>query len=619
VRPLVLLCLLILALPSLAGANTIDGGSLFTGAGSSPAAGTTVFCGHNNCILTGGPTQDEYWVTNDTLTTCDLDVLASTPAGAGKTLTFNILYDSTSLAITNDCIARDASMSTGTIGANTISGATQTTLHTTISFSGNAAAKSCLKMQVDATAGSATPIMSYTLHCQTTATGNDGLMTFRSETSANPNGNVFMGPLTTITTATLPNYFIAPRDIAQCAMAENFKTGLAIAGSREMQSHISTAAMTTAQNCLDLSYTDTTQCTIAQNNKSCNKAMFALSIPAGSCFDAKYIHVSNNNNGINAYWSCTVDSSGTPQTGANIFTSATTGASTSTGTFFCGLVEAGAGQCGTTQTNNRTFAMPPKLQNPLYGGVAITTAPDGAKTLAVKLRCATTAPTSTQACTDAIALGTTDTSLCTIGAGNKSCTWSNQPSAIAPSTCCSFAFIPSATLAAAPGDLTITLEGIDSAATPTPTVTLTPTPTLTATPTLTPTPTVTPTPTLTPTPTVTPTPTPTRTPTPTLTPTPTVTVTLTPTPTVTAVLTATPTLTPTPTVTATLTPTPSVTRTLTPTPTPTSTPTVTPTRTVTPTATCPFPTPCFFGNSACVATPTPSSTGATPAPTPSVQ
>lgn len=502
-RLLPLLLVLFVASPVFA---TVDGGATFSGNSGLNTTGANQ-CGYDGCALTTA-TQDNYWVTADTLVDCDVKLSFTNAPGVGKSWSVSVFYENTAFASdgVKSCVTEDANMES--VSAGSVSGATAKTLSTNVTLTGNATANTCLKVVVTASGGPTAASIAYALECHTSASGADGLMTFSSNVNSNAASDVQLGPIQTqSSTPNLRNYFIAPRAIERCAGMMNFENTSAVA--RTFQTSISTAAMTATQNCLDLSYTDTARCTMGNGNRNCSFATTAFVAAAGRCFRTTLIRPINTTGGQGMSLSCTTDAAGTPQTGASIWGIASTGTNIDQ---FCGVTNANAQQCASTQASGQSFIMPHGA-SVTHGGIALTTAPDAAKSVALKLRCSTAAPSSTQSCDDAISGGTADTTLTTVTAGNKSATWSSVSTIVSPGACCSFFLDVSAALAVSYGDMIVTMEAEDSGATPTPTLTATPTVTVTPTPTKTVTPT--PTLTLTPTPTgATPTPTITQTPVP---------------------------------------------------------------------------------------------------------
>ena len=478
----------------------MDGGANFHGGGGATLATSgTTDCAADSCGTTTA--NNGFWPVSDTLTDCDVDVtLSAAPTGATKSYDVTIQYSTAALTSGQTC--NDLTYSSATVGS-----ITDTAKHlraTGVVLTSNAAANSCMRLRFTANNTPTASTPTYALECHTSATGSDGLSGYNAVDSTSRTTETYLGPLSnTSANNSLASYFIAPRAISRCKGVLTFANDGT--GARVFGAHVATGALAANQNCVTAGYTYPTPiptlASIATNDNSGTFAIGSLAIAAGACFNMDLTVPANTTGSIAASLSCTSDAAGTPQTGASIVSwSATSGLQT--GDTFCGTRAANAGSCSSSAGDGQYWHFDRAISS-LYGGIAITTTPDGAKTLAVSLRCSNAAPTATQDCAAAVTAGSTDIALKTLAAGDLSGLWTAVSASIPAGACCTTLLHPSATLAANVGTTTFTLEALDTQPTATPTVTATPTPTVTATPTATPTPTPTATPTLTPTPTAT--------------------------------------------------------------------------------------------------------------------
>lgn len=584
-----LAALLLTLLPTVALA-TKDGGPNFF-ASSSTGFTATHYCGRGGCSTTQGA-DTNFWTNRQlTLTQCNVRGRLTNSPGSG-TWAVHILYHETALAVGTSCQDNIAGLvDSGTVftfsGAETFdSGSIDLT---TVNGGIGIVAPACTQIQVVA-ASSPSNSGSEFLEFDCKDTNTDGVTAFVGQSATSHSATFGAGADTNTTLTTNRTYWIAPYDISACAGAFSVDTAPG-AGTWTLTGEVSTAALGANQVCSDLTYTTVPAvgnlCQVVITNQSCSFDFNTdMNVPAGGCF--RYLVTetvaATGTAGQTYSMHCSADAAATFETGA-----ATIHGSDSSQNLTTLRMGSVAGAFNTTGSR----IIGPYALGTCSGTVAIATNPN-AGTFDISLE-----RNSAGACTGSTGYTNTGT-LCSISTTQKTCSFTGAALNSAAGDCLAVVGTRAGGNTATTGDIEWDVNCVEAVATPTPTVTATPTLTATPTPTVTATLTPTPTVTITPTPTITVTPTPTFTPVETETPTPTVTTT--PTPTATPTRTPTPTRTATPT--ATRTPTPTPTRTETPTPTPTPTVTKTPT----PTRTCPFPTPCLFGNLDCVATPIPTVT-----------
>ena len=478
-RILLLICALLMASVRPAHANGTGGlAGQFLIAGT--AAGTTRYCGTEACSAT----QDEstFFVVTEALTDCDIGVALTTApdTGAGtQSWSVDITYESTGFGTTGNC--QDNIGNYETVNVGTISETDRFLAPANITLTGNAAAKTCLQVILTPTGTPTATLFTGTIWCR--PSGGNGRLdsTYGSNTSVT--ANQFFGATAGDTSTDPPaygRYWSAPVDMDTCTTTAMLDAAPGGSASYDVVARVSTAAKTTTQACTDLTYTETTVCSVTSAINNCVDTDRSLSIVAGGCYGLKLLQqgtaTSTAGQTFAMYCAKTTGQTGqwlTKAGGTNITTNSD---------IFCGPHD-----CSTTAINSRMMIIPRDITEVIGGDFSIGTVPGGVRTVAMKLRVTDTVPTIGQNCASPT---TTDTTLCTIGSADKNCLATATAISIAKGKCAVVFWDKSSATGNTDGERYAFMELGEATPTPTPTVTgatATPTPTTTPTPTPTPT------------------------------------------------------------------------------------------------------------------------------------
>lgn len=559
---------LALATPVWVGATTLAGTEMSGNCNTSTGALQFLGAGYGNGLAgcgSAGGSESNWWVTDEAFSSCTVDIEFATPPGAGQSWTVDLRHENGgSFANTDDCNSH-AGYDITNVG--TISGATDKRLRATIAPT--ISANTCFQIRLTPSASAANTggTYVYTVACDHTAsTVTYGHTTGISQTTGFTTTTASATDISTLFPFVAPVNLTTISGFATVDVAAGAGNGWDLVLQSSGSSKLSDDA---TKGCPNLTYSDLATLGTISGATQTNTSWSGTSavIAKGACFGLLYRETGTATSNGGENFTLRFDPN------VSMFYGHSNGSNTDD--VFCAVTA-----CSGTSGSAGTQVINEFAANRTNGSVYLGTAVSASRSITVKMEVSTAAPSVGQQCTDVWGSRTT-TTLCTITAGNKNCSWTNVVISGVTGACYRL-FNDFDQLQTGIGSTTWTVA-LDEGPTPTPTVTPTPTATTTPTPTVTATPTLTATPTntLTPTPTVTLTPA--LTPTPTLTATPTATVTPTLTLTLTPTRSPTPTLTATPTATATLTPT--KTATITPSPTRTATPTPSATKTATPTVT----------------------------------
>jgi len=434
--------------PTPTATSTPDGGANFAsnyGSGST----ATFHCGQGNNLdgcIAGGSTEAAYVVTTETLSSCVVDIaLLSAPTTGSWTV--DLLYENTAFGTTTDCVGNLASMEVANVGSIAL---TNRHLTGTATLTGNAAANTCMTLRFTPVTTPMSPgDLNYSIDCITTSSPTDGEMTFNGAQPTGLTADRFFGPHNAAT-ATDQTFWISPTSIQTCKGMLIVDAVPGGAASWVYNLLGSTAALTSSQDCTDLSYSTLASCTVTSAINNCTFAQTAAAIPAGRCFQLQMDAISSpaNSGGQNMGLACSTDT-GSPFTAGGMVWYGESGNFTTD--FFMGTAVT------PDLTDNASSWVTGSAIGKLSGCTAFDTAMDSGITATITLSYSTAAPTVGQDCVAAYASSTSTTStLVTVTA--KSACWSDVAVSVPAGACMSLKYDLSGTLAAA-GRITVTMEG----------------------------------------------------------------------------------------------------------------------------------------------------------------
>jgi len=435
------------------GTNEAHADGVFIGEHASGFSGSsTRYLGHAGGATSATRHQSTaWWSTSIPYTECTGSVVLSSGPGAGKSWTISMNYNESATSAAHTC-GTDLTPYVNTGALCTISGTDRncsfTVDLTTMNGGTGIAANSCLQLQAD---GSGTPggtgVITWDVSC---GPGGASVISSRGDANPLPAGPFYCGsgldvPENCETTPTAATHIVNWSSSAINACEGWFSLIPAPVptpngSSWNVDVQVSTAAVTAGQNCNDLTYTSLTGCSIGSTSRSCATGSIAgCSVPAsGGCY--RY----------------GVDKSGTVRTTTdqkfNLDVSDGQGAAwtlSRSGTWGGGAatVRYLGSSTGGSSTAQNGYAVVPFNLTGCDGGFMQTTVMAGGNQADLSIEYSTAALAAGNKCSS-LTYTSTGT-LCTVTAGNKSCTFSAASVPAVAGGCMRLIYTPSGTGGAA--------------------------------------------------------------------------------------------------------------------------------------------------------------------------